>query len=211
MTTTVPDASAMPSFILAFLLAFAAVYIVLILFVLILAAATYVLEAIGLSGVAKGLNLKRPWLAWIPFASDWLLGTITEHAVERKTGVKGRYTKWLLISLGVFLGVYVLTLGSAIPMYALMIFTPRIDLVLIMLLVFLLLTLLLSLADIFYCLMAYLCYYRVFELCYPNQAVLFLILSIFVSYALPVFLFLCRNKVPPLEDDDTIFEECADA
>ena len=40
----------------------------------------------------------------------------------------------------------------------------------------------------------YIAYYELFKSCDPGNAVLYLVLSIFINICQPVFLFLCRNK-----------------
>ena len=37
--------------------------------------ATYVLSALGLYTIAKRRGLNHPWLAWIPVASAWTVGS----------------------------------------------------------------------------------------------------------------------------------------
>ena len=41
--------------------------------------ATYVLSALGLYTIAKRRGLNHPWLAWIPVASAWIVGSLSDQ------------------------------------------------------------------------------------------------------------------------------------
>ena len=64
---------------------------------------------------------------------------------------------------------------------------------------FLMVFLLMAIA-VTYSVFAYLAYYDLFKSCKPDNAVLFLVLSIFVNVTLPFFIFACRKAdegMPP--------------
>jgi hypothetical protein len=50
-----------------------AILAVILIIVLIIAAAFYVLKSIGLYKMAKKVGYSKAWLAWIPYASTWLM------------------------------------------------------------------------------------------------------------------------------------------
>ena len=41
--------------------------------------AAYVLTALALYTIAKRRGLNHPWLAWIPVASAWILGSLSDQ------------------------------------------------------------------------------------------------------------------------------------
>ena len=45
----------------------------------LLAVASYVLTALALYTVARRRGLKNPWLAWIPVASAWIVGSLSDQ------------------------------------------------------------------------------------------------------------------------------------
>jgi len=48
----------------------------------------YILHSIAVMKMAKKRNIKNGWLAWIPFAGDWMLGKVSEPTGQgKKTGV----------------------------------------------------------------------------------------------------------------------------
>lgn len=56
----------------------------------------YVLQALGLSKLAKRRGIHHPWLAWIPGGRDWLLGCLSDQYQYVSSG-KVRYNRrWLL-------------------------------------------------------------------------------------------------------------------
>lgn len=44
----------------------------------------YLAQAFALARIAKKLELERPWLAWIPIAQNYLLGSVAERCDERR-------------------------------------------------------------------------------------------------------------------------------
>ncbi len=179
------------------LAAFIGIYLIFLLVMLAIYVVEYIFMAIGLSGVAKNLGIRNAWLAWIPFTSVWVLGRASDEAHERNTAVKGNCTKWLMIMMGSTLAValvsIVLSVFSAFPLDE--------ELLLLVALLQLVVSIVNLVIAIPYAVVTYVCYYRIYKLCYPNQAVLFLLLSIFVSVTAPFLLFACRNKVPAFEDN----------
>ena len=95
------------------LIAFLAVYIVFVLAVMAVAMigvlAIYIMNAIATMRMAKKIGFEKPWLAWIPFATTYLFGKISE------TPDKPRKTAKLLlllhIAFSVLAGVYAFGVG----------------------------------------------------------------------------------------------------
>ncbi|MBQ8237062.1 MAG: hypothetical protein IJZ39_02790 [Oscillospiraceae bacterium] len=58
---------------------FGAFYIVYYLFTIGLGIAGYVLSSLGLCTIAKRRGIEHPWLAWIPVASAWIVGSISDQ------------------------------------------------------------------------------------------------------------------------------------
>ena len=62
---------------------FGALYMLLFLAldaaVLAFAVVCYVLEGKSLSAIARRRGIEKPWLAWVPVGSSWLLGSISDQ------------------------------------------------------------------------------------------------------------------------------------
>ena len=41
--------------------------------------AIYVLGALGLYTIAKRRQINHPWLAWVPIASGWIIGSLSDQ------------------------------------------------------------------------------------------------------------------------------------
>ncbi len=77
--------------------------------------ATYVLTALALYTIAKRRGLNNPWLAWIPVADAWLLGSISDQYRYVKKGEYKSKRKILLILsiLSVVCGLVMAGMGIA--------------------------------------------------------------------------------------------------
>lgn len=173
---------------------------VLLLFILIIWLVLYVFESIAFYTLAKRRGIQYPGLAWVPVANMWIIGSLADdymHVTElRKT--KSRY---LLLSLEIVSAVIsilatVMSLGFVLEMIR-EIFNEQSYVTEGYLLGSLSL---LGMSCILWVLMIvrsvflYIALYRIFKSCQPGNAVLYLLLAIFVSVSLPFILFAIRNK-----------------
>ena len=62
----------------------------------LLAIASYVLTALALYTIARRRGLRNPWLAWIPVANSWLLGSLSD---QYRYVVKGEHKSKRIILL----------------------------------------------------------------------------------------------------------------
>lgn len=59
--------------------AFLGIFFVFALIALVISVTIYVLEALGIYTIAKRRGIHNPWLAWIPVAQYWILGSISDQ------------------------------------------------------------------------------------------------------------------------------------
>ena len=189
-----------------------AVAIMIFLFALAIELVFYLLKSFGLYKMAKTVGLSAPWLAFIPIANDYTLGKIAETPVNGKKTM--RYGIILL-----FFNLAILVLGFAFMFYmtvmqlatggefgsiffdAALSGTGYIGLLLCYIAI-----IALSIATgIFY----YIAVYKLFKIFAPDNAVLYLVLTIVLGagIVLPILIFMLRNKpvygyghgqIPPL-------------
>lgn len=178
----------------------------------ILVIAAYILMAIGLYAIARNRGIKHPWLAWIPVANVWILGSISD---QYQYLVKGRETnrrKRLLalniatVSLAVLM--IVLTVAWVVALIASLATNPEAD-VLSLALGGTILILLLAVAaiglSIWLLVETYCAYYDLFSSCVPKYKILFMVLSLVGSFfgitlVEAILVFDCRHKeegMPP--------------
>lgn len=170
--------------------------------------ATYVLTALALYTIAKRRGLKNAWLAWIPVADCWLLGSLSDqyqyvvngqHKSKRKILLLFRILitiMWISL-MGLLANLFFHTFGSILwgSMNDDQIFQ-----ILHQAMNLLVLCLPLVGASIAYAVFRYMALYDIYKSLDPANCVLFLVLSILFGVTEPFFLFFSRNKddgMPP--------------
>lgn len=152
---------------------------------LLLGLVPYILGGIGMMTMAKRCSV--PWygLAWVPIGNLYVLGALADFYAWNG---KGKVTRSRVVLPAVAGVVFVLSL-------AMVVLAVLADLVEPGLMIWLLVLLLLMVAvSIAFSVLYYIAHYKVFQLFDPNNAVVFLILSIFIQILPGIFLFVCRNK-----------------
>ena len=193
--TTMPVDAGME--MVGFLLLFiCGVYLLMLAFLALI----YVLQSVGLYCIAKRRCIKNPWLVWLPVGIMWILGSISD---QYQYVVKGRVRnrrKWLLglclaiilISApisGLVVGMLVQGNGYGVMMQALMV---------------MLLSVLVCIVSVVAIVIEYTALYDVYMSLDPDNAVVYLVLSILFPIVIPFFLFLFRKRdkgMPPRKDE----------
>ena len=178
-------------------------------FSLLLSVGTYVLTALGLYTIAQRRGINKPWLAWIPVVNVWTLGCISDqyryvvHGQERNA--RGKLLKLGIIGASgtmivSFIAGIVVGLGFTEA-------SEEVMLVPALLLILLCYALLAVLAV--YLVAYYKAMFDLYRSCDPKKSLVFLLVSIFVTYPGPFFLFACRNKdlgMPPRQEPEQLPE-----
>ena len=170
--------------------------------------AAYILTAMALYTVSRRRGLNHAWLAWIPVANMWLLGSISYQYRYVVKGENKTKRKWLLV-LSILKSVLVL----GILVYAVVMVGTALNLGLhgefrqegmmdIIGPVLTILGLVLPFAAIAItsCVIRYMALFDIYRSMDPGNAVLYLVLSILFSPTEPFFLFFNREKdlgMPP--------------
>ena len=175
---------------------------------MLLSLVTYVLTALALYTIARRRGLKNPWLAWIPVADSWLLGSLSD---QYRSVVKGEHKskrKILLFFriLASYLWVSLMALllrlcfrafggvmqGTIPDILIRQILHQAADLLIVVLP--------LIGISIAYAVFRYMALYDIYKSLDPDNCVLFLVLSILFGVTEPFFLFFSREKdggMPP--------------
>ena len=175
---------------------------------MLLSIASYVLTALALYTIARRRGLRNPWLAWIPVADCWLLGSLSdqyryvvkgEHKSKRKILLFFRILiTFMWISLmGLLVNLCFHADGNAF--WGTM-SEERIFQILHQALNLLVVCLPLIGISIAYAVFRYMALYDIYKSLDPANCVLFLVLSILFGVTEPFFLFFSRNKddgMPP--------------
>ena len=186
---------------------------------MLLAVASYVLTALALYTVARRRGLKYPWLAWIPVASCWLLGSLSD---QYRYVVKGEHThrRVFLLCFRILTVLLTVSLLGLVGTLCFQVFDSmmRQDVIpdLLWIQIFRQATSLLVVGlpllgiVIAYWVFRFMALYDVYKSMEPENAVLFLVLSILFRITEPFFLFFSRNKdggMPPRKEPEAASEE----
>ena len=154
--------------------------------------AIYVFTALSLHTIAQKRGIACPWLAWVPVANLWVLGSVSDQYRYLTRGQRKNKRIWLLV---LKIGITVLT-GILLTVVVTMIVAESFDGAVMSLLLLLPLVAVVLAGAI----MEYMALYDVYASCDPDNASLYLVLSVFFPFLRPVFLFLSREKelgMPP--------------
>ena len=161
--------------------------------------AAYVFGALGLMAISKRRGIEKPWMAWVPIANAYLAGKVAEDYELKANGREVKFAKKLLI-LGIILAAAALVFCFVAILVTIIVATVSVakgelssvalGIGIFFAVLFMIALLAAAVAYQVFYLMAL---WRVFRSCKPGTALLFLILSIFVSGIDGVFLFLDRN------------------
>lgn len=188
--STMPGMDMLEDVVIGFL----AIYFAIMLFASIYSIVVYVLHSLGLYTIAKRRLIHNPWLAWIPIANLWVLGSISDHYQYM---AKNKKTKRRKVLVGLMIAVYAcaivfgIALGVSVGVAAV---TGDAEQIIIPMLIFFVSYFALLVLAIVLTVFQYIAYYDLFNSCNPDNAVIFLILSIFFNFLLPYFVFACRKK-----------------
>ena len=169
--------------------------------------AGYVLYAWGLCTIAKRRGISNPWLAWIPVANVWIVGSLSDQFRYVTKGQIRNKRKTLLILMGVMavlvIALIVLTAMNVVNMMPVAMEGSEEAMVAEALsLVLWLLVGGLGIAgvSIAYAIIYYMAMYDVYTSLNPAYNVVFLVLSIIFHITEPFFVFFNRQKdlgMPP--------------
>lgn len=167
-------------------------YLAMIAFAIV----SYVFSSLGIYTIAKRRGIRQPWLAWIPIGSMWTVGSISD---QYQYVTKGNVRNRRKVLLGLYIGLLAALFIALLSMFVGMIVSAFVDAMLIVLVVVLSWVAILVL-EIVLLVYYYIAMYDVYRSCNPDNAVVNLLLSIFVSVATPFLIFACRSKdlgMPP--------------
>lgn len=85
-------------------------YLIFILISLVIGVITYVLNALGLSKIARKMGHPTPYFAWIPFVSTYLIGELAKDEIKRVKNINLPHT--LYDNLGIAL-ILIPLIGAA--------------------------------------------------------------------------------------------------
>ena len=191
---------------MAFAILFFAIFYIILLGAAIL---MYVFQSLALFKLAKNRGIANYGLAWVPIGSSWLLGKLADDVNICRRNKKTNFARNLLtlnlVYVGSFIAIYIaaIAIGISIGMqssYGGYSASMAPGAVIVLLLLYLVLVGVMIAMIV----LNYMALYRVYYGYAEENAVLYLVLSIFVSITQPIFLFIIRNR-PLLPPDPSTF------
>ena len=161
--------------------------------------AAYILTAIALYTISRRRGLANAWLAWIPVANAWLLGSLSDQYQYVVKGQDKTKRKWLLI-LNVLKAILLTMIVILAVVAAGSLIAGEPSEIMGLAVALLGLVLPLCAAAIALCVIRYMALFDIYRSVDPGNAVLYLVLSILFGPTEPFFLFFNREKdlgMPP--------------
>jgi len=165
--------------------------------------ALYVLRSFSLYKIARRRGIQGAWLAWVPVAGDWILGSVADqYQYVSKGRIKNRRLPLLLLGLCVaalqtvtmligitWLEISIRTMTGQIPAGAV---SPLIGAYVLPALAWI--------GTVVQLVIRCFAVYDLYRSCTTRYNVLFLVLGLVFQFLEPVFFFICRDKeegMPP--------------
>ena len=169
------------------------IMLIFLLAIFAFAVVSYVFNALGMYTIAKRRGIQNPWLAWIPVGNTWLLGTISDqyqYVANNKKTNRRKLLLWLTVG-EMIAGVCYSGLAFLLEIAAL--FGGDLT-ILTMMGLCILLWVCMTILSILLMIFTYIALFDLFKSCHPDNAVLYLVLSIVISVTLPFLIFACRKS-----------------
>lgn len=153
----------------------------------------YILQSKAMYAIAQRRGIEKPWMAWVPFCNSWMLGAISDQYQQAVWGdVKNRRKSLLIWHI-----VYTVAINIYTNVYTIFMFAVEEgdeDLMIVLVLFFLLAILAFLAVSVIYLIQYYKALFDLFRSSDPGRSMMYLMLSIFVQFPLPFFMYACRNK-----------------
>ncbi len=193
---------------------FFALYLLIMLGSVILSVAMYVCNSLGIYTIAQRREIKNPWLAWLPVANLWTLGSISDQ-YQYVTNGKVRNRRKVLVGLSIAVAVlyiifwicyfgFIVNLAINAEKMDFMSDAQVGEMMLSSLAPMLISLLAMLVVSIVLTVYQYIAYHDLYASCKPQYAGLFTVLSILVNVTLPFFVFACRKHddgMPPKKSE----------
>ena len=166
--------------------------------------AAYILTAVAFYTISRRRGLNKPWLAWVPVVNCWLLGSLSDQYQYVVKGENKSKRKWLLmLNIAKSILILCLTVMGIITAAGIVFGIHDAGMMRSIskpLMGVLGLTVPMAAVTIALCIIRYMALFDVYRSLDPDNAVLYLVLSILFSPTEPFFLFFNRDKdqgMPP--------------
>ena len=180
------------------------VVLILLLLYLLLAGiglASYIMTAIALYKIADRRQIPNPWMSWLPFTRDWLIGSIVDD-YDGRNGIKRKWrvtllTLSLISAIGILVTYVAMFAGILVLAFQYTVTEPPIGPTLAYILVFYIVLIIFVLLASAKSICQIICIYKIYESTVPKKAVKYLLFSMLIPLAGPICLLRCKDKGYP--------------
>ena len=191
-------------------------YLIYMLVMMAVSVGSYVFQSLGFYSIAKRRGIKKPWLSWLPVGNMWILGCISDqYQYVAKGKVKNKRKAMLVLNILMWLFEIAVCVLFVVFIYIAvsmpedgMETAEQVAAFMGSMFGMIAFSIVLSGFVIAIVVIQYIALYDLYSSCDPKNNLLYLLLSIFVSITMPIFVFICRNKdlgMPPRKQDPTGF------
>lgn len=185
------------------MIAVVAMIVVLLLYLVIIGIglASYIMNAIALYKIADRRQIPNPWMAWLPFTSDWLIGRLADD-YDGRNGIKRKWRVVLLtLSLISIVGLIIVYVALIVWIVAIAVMytntEPPFEQIIVAFVVLYIILIVLAILATAKSFCQAICIYKIFESTVPEKAVKYLLLYLLVPMAGPICLLKCKDKGYP--------------
>lgn len=180
------------------------VVLILLLLYLLLAGiglASYIMNAIALYKIADRRQIPNPWMAWLPFTRDWLIGSIVDD-YDGRNGIKRKWrvtllTLTLISAIGILVTYIAMFAGILVLAFQYTDTEPPIGPTLAYVMIFYIAIIIFALLATAKSICQIICIYKIYESTVPKKAVKYLLFSMLIPLAGPICLLRCKDRGYP--------------
>lgn len=163
----------------------------------------YILSSVALSKLASRRGISNSWMAWLPYAREWIIGSIVDD-YEEKNGIKRKWRTVLLtlaiisivglvvVYIATFVALLPIAMGASAASTSMMLSSLGIIYVVIFIVAFL------ASAQGF---CRAVCIYKIYESTVPEKAVKYFLIYLLVPLGGSICLSRCKNKGYPYPEE----------
>lgn len=170
--------------------------LIICLIVFAYTAVVYILSSIAIYKLSDSRGYKNAWLAWVPVARNYVLGSIAD-SIDGYNGKRSHFRHLMLwggllpFVLNIVFSVFGFSFGMMSEFATEEALGGAVAMGLPFMVIFYILMITVPFAVM---IISYIVYYKIFKDYAPNSATAYLVLSIFFNFLPPFFLFAIRNK-----------------
>ena len=170
--------------------------------------ASYIMQAIAYMRIAKKRGIKNGWLAFIPVAESYLVGSVTS-SYDKEQGIERNWGKILVVAFaigyGIFFVAYMLFLVAMVVMAiiaeanSMETMPPQMALFMIIACVLMFVSMTGVLVQ---SVLRMICNFKNYEGMVPDKAIKYTVISVLVPLAGPILLLKCAKKIPDVNETE---------